>query len=72
MIKKFAFAGNRNNNNTNYQFWRQDYHAVELSSEKMWKQRCEYIHLNPVRAGIVEHAEDYLYSRARFYYNKKC
>jgi REP element-mobilizing transposase RayT len=72
MIKKFAFAGMRNNNNTNYQFWQQDYHAVELSSEKMWKQRCEYIHLNPVRAGIVEHAEDYLYSNARFYYNRKC
>ena len=38
----------------------------------MWKQRTEYIHLNPVRAGIVENVEDYLYSSARFYYNKKC
>jgi hypothetical protein len=28
--------------------------------------------IRPVRAGIVEHAEDYLYSSARFYYNKKC
>jgi hypothetical protein len=32
----------------------------------------DYIHNNPVRAGIVEFAEDYLYSSARFYYNKKC
>jgi putative transposase len=39
----------------NYQFWQQDCHAIDLSSEKMWKQRTEYIHLNPVRAGIVEY-----------------
>ena len=38
----------------------------------MWRQRTEYIHNKSVRAGIVEFAEDYLYSSARFYYNKKC
>ncbi|HVX26968.1 MAG TPA: transposase [Parafilimonas sp.] len=72
LLKKFAFAGARNSNNKTYQFWQQDYHAVELSNEKMWRQRTDYIHNNPVRAGFVEHAEDYLYSSARFYYNKKC
>ena len=72
LLKKFSFAGARNNNNKTYQFWQQDYHAVELSNEKMWQQRTDYIHNNPVRAGLVEHAEDYLYSSARFYYNKKC
>ncbi len=29
-------------------------------------------HDDPVRAGIVEHAEDYLYSSVRFYYTRKC
>ncbi len=72
MLKKFAFAGSRNSNNTSYQLWKQDYHAVELGTETMWKQRADYIHYNPVKAGIVEHGEDYLYSSARFYYNKKC
>jgi len=72
LLRKFSFAGARNSNNKTYQFWQQDYHAVELSYEKMWKQRMEYIHNNPVRAGIVEHGEDYLYSSARFYYNRKC
>ena len=72
LLKKFAFAGARNSNNKTYQFWQQDYHAIELSYDKMWRQRTDYIHNNPVRAGIVEHAEDYLYSSARFYYNKKC
>ncbi len=72
MLKKFAFAGNRNSNNTTYQFWQQDYHAVQGSGNTMWNQRVQYIHNNPVRAGIVENAEDYVYSSARFYYNKKC
>ena len=72
MLKKFAFAGNRNSNNTNYQFWQQDYHAVELSTKKMWDQRVQYIHNNPVRAGIVENVEDYVYGSARFYYGRKC
>ncbi len=72
LIKKFAFAGAKNSNNKTYQFWQQDYHAIELSNEKMWRQRAEYIHNNPVRAGVVEHAEDYLYGSARFYYNRKC
>ena len=30
-----------------------------------------YIHMNPVEAGFVEKAEDYLYSSARDFYGKK-
>jgi len=30
-------------------------------------QKIRYIHENPVQAGIVEQAEDYLYSSARNY-----
>jgi hypothetical protein len=33
----------------------------------------EYIHNNPVDAGIVEKAEEYIYSSARdYYYGKQC
>jgi putative transposase len=70
LLNKFSFAGRRNLNNTNYQVWVQDYHAVELRDKDMWEQRTEYIHQNPVRAGIVERAEDYLYSSAGKYFNK--
>ena len=31
------------------------------------QQKINYIHENPVRAGIVENEEDYLYSSARNY-----
>jgi len=33
----------------------------------------EYIHNNPVDAGIVEKAEEYIYSSARnYYFGKQC
>ncbi len=34
-------------------------------------QKLNYTHENPVDAGIVEHAEDYLYSSARDYVGRK-
>jgi len=36
-------------------------------------QKLEYIHNNPVVAGIVEKAEEYIYSSARnYYFEKQC
>ncbi len=37
----------------------------------MLSERINYIHENPVRAGWVEKAEDYLYSSARNYIGLK-
>lgn len=36
----------------------------------MWS-KIDYIHLNPVRAGIVEKAADYIYSSASNYVHNK-
>jgi putative transposase len=63
----FGSAGKRNSNNTKYQFWRQDNHPIELDSNKMMQQKLDYIHDNPVVEGIVDVAEEYLYSSARNY-----
>lgn len=54
-----------------YCFWQQEYHPVELSSNQMMNQKLTYIHDNPVVAGIVESAEDYLYSSAKDYAGRK-
>jgi len=61
MLWVFKKAGERNSNNKNYQFWRQDYHPIELSTNKIMGQRLDYLH------GIVEEPEHYLYSSARDY-----
>ncbi len=63
----FKKAGERNSNNKSYQFWRQDYHPIELSTNKIMEQRLDYLHNNPVEAGIVDELEHYLYSSARDY-----
>lgn len=33
----------------------------------MFMQKVDYIHNNPVKDGLVEHSEDYLYSSARIW-----
>ena len=50
-------------------FWQNDYHPVELSTNAIMKQKLAYIHDNPVKAGIVDKAEAYVYSSAKDYYS---
>ena len=67
MLDRFLFRGMQNSRNKEYQFWTHENHAMLLYSNSFIWQKVEYIHNNPVRAGIVEHPEDYLYSSARNY-----
>ncbi len=60
----FERAGKRNANNVTYQFWQQHNHPIELATNEMIDQRLNYIHNNPVEAGIVLSPEHYLYSSA--------
>lgn len=69
MLDLFRENGHNNSNNTNYQFWRQDNQPKELLRFKgsFMAQKLEYLHQNPVVAGIVDKPEEYLYSSARDY-----
>lgn len=69
MLQIFEKAGLENSLNKHYQFWQQDNQPKELFSKHFTKQKLDYIHNNPVVAGIVSNAEDYLYSSARNYCN---
>ena len=40
---------------------------VSLWSQPVFKQKVDYIHLNPVVAGICKFPEEYKYSSASFY-----
>lgn len=70
MLNLFEYHAKYNTNNRQYQVWQQHNHPVELISPKWILQKINYIHLNPVRAGIVEDASHYLYSSASFYQNQ--
>lgn len=69
MLEIFRRAGEANSRNAEYQFWRQDNQPKECYSKEFTDQKVNYIHNNPVEAGIVDRAEDYLYSSARDYYS---
>lgn len=73
MLEIFRRAGTANSRNTYYQFWQQDNHPILLFTPGFTRQKLEYIHNNPVASGIVEKAEEYVYSSARdYYYGKQC
>ena len=71
MIYMFERAGKRNSNNKDFQFWQQNNHPIELSTPAMLKQKLDYLHENPVRAGIVYEPQDYVYSSAIDYYTTR-
>jgi REP element-mobilizing transposase RayT len=50
-----------------YQFWERNALSVELRSEKVLVQKLDYIHDNPVRAGLCQLPEAYHFSSALFY-----
>jgi len=68
LLWMFKRAGERNSNNNTYQFWQQDNHPIELSSNEMMDQRLTYLHENPVKAGYVWEPQHYKYSSAIDYY----
>ena len=73
MLKIFKEAGERNSRNSNYQFWQQDNQPKIIYTPDFAAQKLEYIHNNPVEAGIVEKGEEYIYSSARdYFYGKQC
>ena len=71
MMNLFSFAGKSNSNNKDYQFWKQDYHPIELNSSEKLKERLDYLHENPVRSGLVWEPWHYKYSSAIDYYTNE-
>ena len=64
LLEQFKKAGNTSSNVNEYQFWRHDNKPLELWSNKVIQEKITYIHQNPVEAGLVFHAEDYVYGSA--------
>ena len=64
-------AGTQNSNNHEWQLWQQHNKPFEILSQEMFFQKLNYIYKNPVEAGFVDREEDYLYSSARDFYDRK-
>ena len=53
--------------NHGHSVWQQEKNVLSIFSERMFMQKVNYIHLNPVRAGICDNPIDYRWSSARFW-----
>jgi putative transposase len=51
----------------NYQFWERDSLGIELYTNDAFIQKLDYIHYNPVKAGVCQFPEEYKYSSTKFY-----
>ena len=67
ILNLFEFTAKQHKKNEKYQVWTHENHAEIAYGNQFPESKIKYIHENPVRAGIVEKAEDYLYSSARNY-----
>ena len=65
--KVFKSFGSCNNKNDVFQIWIQNNHPVHCIYPAFTLQKLNYIHRNPVKAGIVDDPCDYRYSSARNY-----
>jgi putative transposase len=54
-----------------YQIWEENFDSVHLYTRKVCEEKIDYIHDNPVKAGLVMSREDYKYSSATFYLSDK-
>ena len=48
-------------------FWQPKYYPFNLYTERKAREKLEYMHANPVRAGLVATACDWAWSSARYY-----
>ena len=67
MLERFRLATESHIRNKNFQFWQYGNHPEEIYTNKFMWSKLDYIHLNPIRAGIVSKASEYIYSSASNY-----
>ncbi len=71
LLHKFEFAAQSTGRAENYKLWTDSNHAIYLDGTKLFQQKTDYIHDNPVQQLIVSDPQDYLFSSARDYCGKK-
>lgn len=67
MLAIFRNSGRYNRNNEIFQFWQQHNHPIQSDTGDIMKQKLNYIHENPVKAGFVTDAAYYPHSSAYDY-----
>ena len=71
LLHQFSYYAKKHKRSQEYMVWQHDNHPIHLWSAKVIKQKVQYLHMNPVRAGLVGSPSDWLYSSALDYEGEK-
>ncbi len=66
-LAKFVEAGHKTSR-ADYKVWQDSFWEQTIYTKRFLTQKLNYIHMNPVRAGICKAPQDYLYSSYRNYF----
>jgi putative transposase len=64
LLYLFEYYSKQNNQYDKYHFWQYKNQPSALYSREVIEQKINYIHQNPVRAGLVNDAANYIFSSA--------
>ncbi len=67
LLYMFGFYANRTNANDYFKVWTGNNHPIEIYTPPIIDTKLNYIHQNPVRAGLVDDPAHYKYSSASNY-----
>ena len=71
MLKLFEDEAEESTKHKYFKFWQDGNHAIEVYTEKFVWDKINYIHNNPVRAGLVKNQWDWIYSSASNYQDEE-
>ncbi|MDN3669535.1 hypothetical protein QWY93_09340 [Echinicola jeungdonensis] len=67
-MERFTIYAKNSKRHKDYRFWKDGNHTIDFNNNNIDViQKINYIHNNPIKAGIVESPEHYVYSSARDY-----
>lgn len=64
LLRRFAEERATHKTESTYQVWQEGFHPQAITSDEMMQQKREYVHLNPVKRGLVRAPEHWRYSSA--------
>jgi len=67
LLYLFNYFAKANKQYSKNHFWQYTIHPVLLYSNEVIKQKMDYIHMNPVRAGLLNEPENYIYCSANVF-----
>lgn len=64
LIDKFSFAARTHSKTEEFKVWQDGFHPISVETTLFKEQKLNYIHQNPVKAGLVNEPKHYNYSSA--------